>query len=90
MTFDPVLDCAANHNLLFLAQAIWISQVWWNFERASPFSFWYENVAIFLLIKFCIVSKKMEKEQKIVSKNRLIGFQKTLNEYFEMFEQIKI
>lgn len=54
MTFDPVLDCTANHNLLLLAQAIWIGQVWWNFEGAAPFSLWYENVAIFLLIEFCM------------------------------------
>lgn len=68
MAFDPVLDCTTDHNLLFLAQTIGISQVWWNFEGASPFSFRYENISIFLIVvEFCIGknSKNNKKREQI-------------------------
>lgn len=60
VALNPVLDSTAHHDLLFLAQAIWISQIRWNFEGAAPFSFRYENVSILLVltVEFCMKAKK--------------------------------
>lgn len=56
MTFDPILDCAAYHDLLFLSQAVRITHVWWNLERTGPFSFRRKHITIFFaLVELCIV-----------------------------------
>lgn len=61
VTLNPVLDSTANHDLLFFAQAIRISQVWWNFEGTAPFGFRYENISIVFMIT---VEFFMEMEKK--------------------------
>lgn len=38
MTFNPVFDSATHHDLLLLAQTIWISVCGWRLERRAPIS----------------------------------------------------
>lgn len=64
MTLDPVFDCAANHDFLFLAQTIWINQIWRDLECTTPFGFRGENVSIVFTVEFYAAKQKKERNKE--------------------------